>query len=312
MVLKLGVRNVGRTFQRLFREEYWNVGIVNVPIETMLSEPVPSSVSWIPSSTTSYYADPFGLYEDEKVTVYMEEMKPYRVNGVVSRASYTREDQGVQYEEEAVLQQRNHLSYPYLFREYGDVYCVPETAGRNEVSLYRWCAESQCFAHEETLINNMKAIDSTLFYDGECWWLFCTVLKENRESHNSELHLFYSDQLKSGWKPHPLNPVKIDSRSSRSAGTPFHVDGTWYRPAQDCSVTYGGAVVFNKIITLTIEQYEEQVVTTITPCKESDFPDGIHTLSSVGPYTLLDGKCFRYHLFTPFRKWIQKTMAIYE
>lgn len=106
--------------------------------------------------------------------------------------------------------------------------------------------------------------------------------------------------------------MKIDSRSSRSAGTPFHVDGTWYRPAQDCSVTYGGAVVFNKIITLTIEQYEEQVVTTITPCKESDFPDGIHTLSSVGPYTLLDGKCFRYHLFTPFRKWIQKTMAIYE
>ncbi len=38
------------------------------------------------------------------------------------------------------------------------------------------------------------------------------------------------------------------------------LDGALYRPAQDCSVTYGGAVVINRIDRLTPEEFSEQPV----------------------------------------------------
>ena len=43
-----------------------------------------------------------------------------------------------------------------------------------------------------------------------------------------------------------LAAVKTDVRSARPAGTPFVYQGELYRPAQDCSRTYGGSIVIHR------------------------------------------------------------------
>ena len=67
-------------------------------------------------------------------------------------------------------------------------------------------------------------------------------------------------------------------------------DGCLYRPAQDCSRTYGRRVILNRITRLTPKVFKEEPEVVIEPYADSDYPHGIHTLSAAGGITLVDGK----------------------
>jgi len=127
-------------------------------------------------------------------------------------------------------------------------------------------------------------------HDGR-WWLFAASMEQGGVSN---LHIWYSPDLFGEWTPHPCNPVKTDVRSSRPAGTPFLHEGKLYRPAQNCSVTYGGGVAINHIKRLTKDEFEEEVVTQLHPEKPGLFPLGVHTLSAIGNQTLVDGKTYLF------------------
>jgi hypothetical protein len=137
----------------------------------------------------------------------------------------------------------------------------------------------------------VAAIDPTLFFFNGTWWLFFT----NREHSNTHLFIFHAEELTGEFKSHRLNPVKTDIRSSRPAGTPFVHGGVLYRPAQDCSVTYGGRVAVNKVLRLTPDDFAEETVNFIEPVQSGQYNRGLHTLSSVGNYTLIDGKRFSFN-----------------
>jgi hypothetical protein len=89
---------------------------------------------------------------------------------------------------------------------------------------------------------------------------------------------------------HSRNPEKVDPSASRPAGAPFVFQGCLYRPAQDCSRTYGGRVVLNRVTKLTATEFEEVAEVAAEPYADSDYPHGLHTLSAAGSVTLLDGK----------------------
>ena len=86
------------------------------------------------------------------------------------------------------------------------------------------------------------------------------------------------------------NPVKCDLRSSRPAGPLFAHEGALYRPAQDGSITYGGAVAVNRVVTLTPTEFAEETINVLRPEPSGPFPHGLHTLTGVGGVTLVDGK----------------------
>ena len=50
-------------------------------------------------------------------------------------------------------------------------------------------------------------------------------------SRQQELSIYWADRIRGPWRPHALNPVKLDARSSRPAGALFRRDGKWIRPA---------------------------------------------------------------------------------
>ncbi|MEI7980405.1 MAG: hypothetical protein WCI71_02045, partial [Bacteroidota bacterium] len=128
-----------------------------------------------------------------------------------------------------------------------------------------------------------------LFFFENRWWIFFTLRKHS----NAHLYIYFSDSIKGEYMPHQRNPVKIDVRSSRPGGTPFTHEGILYRPAQDCSITYGGRIVINKVNRLSPFEFEEVPVTMVNPLKNSPFPKGLHTISQVGDFTLIDGKRYR-------------------
>jgi len=144
------------------------------------------------------------------------------------------------------------------------------------------------------LVDAFDGVDPTLFQHEGRWWLLCSS-RHQGSLHN--LFIWYADTLLGPWRPHDGNPVKNDVRSSRPAGTPFAHEGHLYRPTPDCSRTYGARVVLNRINKLTPEEFVEEAVREISPI--APYSDGVHTLSSCGEMTLIDGK--RAVIKFPFR-----------
>ena len=74
-----------------------------------------------------------------------------------------------------------------------------------------------------------------------------------------EIHQVHAQELEGPWRPHASNPVKIDVCSARSAGTPFLVDCALFRPAQDCSRSYGGRITINRVQKLSPTEFLEEI-----------------------------------------------------
>lgn len=300
--VKLLKNKCQKLFSKLFSYEYWNIGIVPKSIHEVLNDSK-VKINWLFQKKDLYYADPFAYQEEGGVRILMEELDYKVVKGYISGINVEKNKEwDIVTFNQAMLKFPCHMSYPFILELENQVYCVPETAEAKEASIYQLNKSSKEWKKVKTLIKDFHAVDSTIVKYGDYWWLFCTKSFSTIQSHNNELHIFYATDLFDEWKPHCLNPVKIDIRSSRPAGTPFIHEGKLYRPAQDCSRTYGGRIVLNKIKTLTISQFEEESVCFVEPQSDSLYPDGVHTLSSVGDITLIDGKRFDYSFFHLFRK----------
>lgn len=279
----------------LFRHGDWNVGIVRAPIASFLKRDQPRAVEWLAGSTRGdFVADPFGVVHRGKLTILCEEYDSRRGLGrivsVDSTAQHPRSP--------VTIGPELHRSYPYLFHHDGEIYCVPETYQARKIALYRAAEFPARWDKVTTLVRDVAALDSTLVqFDGR-WWLWCVDYERGAQA---ELFLYHSPDLFGPWTAHPGNPVKTDIRSARPAGTPFVHEGILYRPAQDCSRTYGGRVVINRVTCLTPTAFAEEPVALVEPDPAGPYPDGLHTLSAVGSVTLVDGKrvvfdsreCFR-------------------
>lgn len=108
-------------------------------------------------------------------------------------------------------------------------------------------------------------------------------------ARDAELWLWSAPGPLGPWTQHPANPVKIDVRSSRPAGTPFIRGGVLYRPAQDCSQQYGSAVVINQVDRLDDTGFEEHVTRTVK-FGGRRYPAGSHTLSSRDGMVAIDAR----------------------
>lgn len=275
---------VSRWFVRWFVTEHWNVGVANRPIEHLLSAGRLPAIDWLPKKRR-FLADPFGIRHNGRLYVLAEECDHLTGSkGFITAIRYDMRHRG---KRKVAFRLPVHMSYPYLLKHQGDIYCIPETYQAQEVALYKAVRFPDQWEKIKVLISDFAAVDATvLFHDG-MWWMFCT---DEALGPNSHLHIWYASELDGDWRPHPMNPVKMDVRSARSAGTPFFHNGHWYRPAQDCSRKYGGAVVLNRIETLTVDAFKEETVKRLVADPESPYPDGLHTLSSVGDRTLFDAK----------------------
>ncbi|MCD5971712.1 hypothetical protein KDX24_10665 [Pseudomonas sp. CDFA 550] len=169
---------------------------------------------------------------------------------------------------------------------------IPETAQDRSVKLYRAVSFPDQWELVGNLLENIEAADATILeYDGS-WYMFVNV-SEHGGSTCDELFLFFADSPLGPWKPHCMNPIKSDVRSSRPAGNIFKHDGRLIRPSQDCSKTYGYAVQFCEIKKLTRDDYEEEILGRIDPVWMIGLL-GTHTYNRSENIETIDGKIAQY------------------
>jgi hypothetical protein len=284
-------------FRHFFLLECWNIAVVDAPIDQVLTDGQPKEARWLaPSTATRYYADPFAL-PDAPEAILVEEYCHRRGKGWLSVLQASSD--GMIARPIASLEGEAHRSYPFLICDNGAIFCIPESAEDRRVELYRAVSFPERWERVSTLIEDFPALDSTVMRHDGRWWLFCTSGAEGGEY---KLYAWHAEALGGPWRPHSLNPLKCDVSSSRPAGRPFVIDGELYRPAQDGSRTYGGAVTVNRILRLTPTEFEEAMVGSISPAPDSAYPDGLHTVCPLGCVTIIDGKRFVFDVRAFFIK----------
>jgi hypothetical protein len=272
-----------RKQQKQEREE-WNVGLLYQPISALL-EPKPNvNVRWLPAPGEGQSRSaPFGYMAEDQLNVLYGKFDVASGKADISRLRPKRDN--VLKRSRTMLMNDGSPSYPYVIEHNGIAHVVPENSSNGRVDLYRVNATNDGLERIGTLLEE-PLLSPTLFQHEGRWWLMGTKAPLD----DVALYIYHAAAMEGPFVPHMLNPVKMDVRSARPGGTPFVHQGQLYRPAQDGSQTHGWRVALMRVNELSPTVFREEQARTIGPFKGSMWSAGLHTLSAVGEFTLVDGK----------------------
>jgi hypothetical protein len=282
----------------LFRQEDWDVGYVEAPLNEFLESPQHDAdqVHWFRRRRASlYYADPFVVTTSKDTYIFFEQYDYRKGRGCLQAAKRSEEFK----KHYTLLEEGYHLSYPSVIEHEGVVYCLPEANASQRINLYRFNEKAMKLEQECVLMEHVRAVDPTLLFRDGRWNLFFT----QKDFPSVKLYRYLADDLHGPYVPFFGNPVKVDCADARPAGSFFELHGVLVRPAQDCVRYYGNAVHLNRVDRLDEDTFEESIMDTVAPFASSSFKQGLHTLNGNGTLTVFDGKRWRFTLSGFFRQW---------
>jgi hypothetical protein len=235
-----------------------------------------------------FWADPFLFSENRKSYLFVEEYINSAKRGNIALLEM---DKCGSFEKSTTLLDLGfHLSYPFVFKNEGEYFMIPETSAVNNIQLFQADNFPYNWKFKIELILDIKAVDTTLIFYNNIWWMFfCADFTEGKAKTMDELYLYYSDSpLSSNWQPHRMNPINTDCRSSRPAGNLFLYNNQLFRPSQTSDKgIYGAGIKFNRVLKLTTEEYVEECVAEILPEWEKGLK-GTHTFNFDESFLVVD------------------------
>lgn len=269
----------------LFRQEDWNVGYLPLPLKEFLDAPesYESEIVWLKKKRRrNYNADPFVISTDKDTYIFFEHYDYKKGKGRIEVVKKSQKFKKFH----LALEEDYHLSFPFVFEQNGQIYCLPEAHESERLNLYRFDERKMTLEQECVLLERIRAIDPVLIRRDGKWNLFFT----RKDFPSVKLYRYVSEELKGEYKPFYGNPVKVDCADTRMAGAFFTLDDHLFRPAQECCRYYGTAVCINRVEVMDDQGYSEKQIDKIQPFKGSQFKQGFHTLNGNETMTVFDGK----------------------
>ena len=268
------------------RGDHWRVGIRHrrprPPIDgDMLME----GFTWLPDDGERFYADPILFEEDGRHFLFMEEYPYATRRGVISWTELGADGQAL-HPPRVAIESIGHMSYPFLFRQNGAIYMIPENASENRLPLYRATHFPDQWVFERNLLDLTDIHDATPTAHEGAIWLLGTTRAEGASSWDC-LCVYRADTMLGPFVPVQHNPVLIDARYARPAGPSFLVDGVLIRPVQSCLGRYGRFLRF-----LAVEQLDDGGIIQrecgrLLPPRESGI-QGLHTFCMDSRFEVID------------------------
>ncbi|MGB3144077.1 MAG: hypothetical protein WBB24_08205 [Maribacter sp.] len=236
---------------------------------------------------TEFWADPF-LFEHHGDTYVFFESYSYQTKRGKISCGILKNNQLVEVWD--VLDKDYHLSFPFIFKEDGEIFLMPETGANKRLEIYK----AKNFPLEWELCVTAfegEMVADAFFYtdEAEQKWLFMNKQMDIASPLNTELFIYKVDSIRlKHIEPHLENPVLIDARVARNGGSIFKHEGNVYRPSQrNIDGIYGRALNINKIEKLTIEEYQERTVQVIQPDFDSKLM-GLHHIHELNGKFVFD------------------------
>jgi asparagine synthase (glutamine-hydrolysing) len=284
MLTELGGRAIP-LLRRIDPPLRWRIAIrrTRVPLYEDASRPALQSLRWIDSPPDRQWADPVIFQHDGQSWLYFEEMTdPSRVGHICCGRLTT---DGDLVDVRTALQQPHHLSFPQVIAADGEVYMLPESAQGGGVDLYRAIRFPDEWVLEKRLLD-FRCVDSSAFFFSGSWWMMTSP--QVVPGQTPITWLLRADRITGPWTFQPGGVVASDARTARGAGSVFEVAGRLIRPSQDCSVSYGHALILNEIVSLAGAPYRERIICRVDPGWLPRL-EGVHSYSRVGDWEAIDG-----------------------
>ena len=192
-------------------------------------------------------------------------------------------ENGVPTNNQVIIENDYHMSYPCVFNHKGKHYIIPESSANNTIDLYVAESFPSSWSHKATLLQGEKYVDSTVYQNGDEVYL----LSYKKEDSIWKLVLFGLDVEEC--KLNKITEVVFTKNTGRPAGF-LYFDKKLYRPAQDCSRKYGEALIINEVDKICSNGYKEHSVSKIlcSDIKCSENIQRIHTLNNDSQYEVVD------------------------
>lgn len=291
---------MNKVIDRYFGADKWNIGFIKQSAEDLIRrKKFNDKVLWLKEDSADYSADPFVVHINSNFFIYYEELDFWKIKGRISRIknfSFDTKQRVTGFSPKGI-----HFSYPYIFKEKSNYYCIPETADAGEVSLYQLNDDSTELKKKRTLLEGPRYVDTSLIHYNGRYWLFTNI--DGKLNH---IYIYHSDSLEGEFKPHKLNPIPVDSKNCRGAGNLFTVGGQLYRPTQNMEIRYGGSIIINRISELSEQSFRSEVDFELLP--EAPYLEGMHNISFGTEIIVVDGKRRRHSVITPVHRLLKKIL----
>ena len=274
-------------------DNHWTLGFIEQPLEEFIANGL-GEVHWMPNPYRNrWYADPFILdVMDDRLIVLVEEFYDPIHRGRLSRLTIDRKSYKL-LQIDPFLELPTHLSFPAIRRVGDKVYIYPENGNAGTLDLYEYNPETNECKKVEQLVNAplADAIWTDLFGKD-------MIFTTHQPTHNGNVLDVYE---KEDGKFLLKGEVTFPANTARNAGDWFQVDGKIYRPAQDCSGRYGGAIIIQEVSRDADGTFHFSEVSRISEHWHS-YDIGCHTFNHHKGVSVIDVNGFR-------RPWLAKPMA---
>ena len=200
----------------------------------------------------AFVADPFMVRKDGRYFMFFEVLNRETGQGDIA---YAESVDGKEWDyREVIIDEPFHLSYPCVFEWEDSYYLIPESRADFSVRLYRATEFPEAWEYVGNLLSGYEYVDPSIFHYQDEWWMFIST------EDSSVLNLYFSEELSTGWRPHPMNPiVKLDRHFSRPGGRVIAYDDRLYRFTQDDDPRYGLQVFAFEITELSEISYADRL-----------------------------------------------------
>lgn len=256
----------------------WNIGFIEESVEVSLNSNDPVTIQWLKHDYTDrWFADPFILdVDEENLYVLVEDFVRSKNKAGISLLTIDRKNYKLKKLEE-VLEEHTHLSFPAIIRDNGNVYIYPENGASGALKMYEFDLDKSRFVFKHTIVDKALA-DAVLFQINKDSYLIAT---EGEEMNGRTLN-FYK-KTESGFVLD--RQITFDRNIARNAGEWFELNGTYYRPAQDCGLRYGAALELQEFNPI---EFSLKTIRRFEPTSKK-YNLGIHTFNHFKGVSVVDG-----------------------
>ncbi len=233
-----------------------------------------------------FLADPFVNKKNGQTMIFVEDYSYIDCKGRISAIEIKNQEYNYL---GTVLEEDYHLSFPFIFEEGGEIYMIPESSKNKDIRLYKCIDYPKKWEFLMTLMTNISAVDTMLIKRDGTWYMLTNVCSIGMDDHNSELHIFYSEDIfTTNWLPiNEGNPVIFDANKARNAGLVVHEERI-YRVNQTHSYEkYGKCFQLNEIIALNHDEYKERFSSEARPSYFNDLT-GTHHMHNTSEISVID------------------------
>lgn len=202
----------------------------------------------------TFIADPFPYQHSTGDYIFVEEFEYSQNKGSISIYEVSRTGDSEYLGK--IIQEKFHLSFPFIFEFNNELYMVPESSANRDVRLYKCISFPMKWEFVHTLFEDVNFADTMIIEVNGVW-----ALLTNRASctgeHNSNLSVYTAESpLSKNWKLINDN-VYLDSHIARNGGILTEA-GKLFRVSQSQGFNnYGEKFLINEILELNEDNYRE-------------------------------------------------------